>query len=38
MNAPPPCFPFTGNPGITIGKNPTEMSPFEFFGLFIEDC
>ena len=37
MNAPPPPrFPFTGNPGIKIDENPAELSPFEFFSLFID--
>lgn len=36
MNAAPPRFPFTGNPGITIDENPAEMSPFEFFSLFFD--
>lgn len=36
MNAPPPRFPFTGNPGIKIDENPAELSPFEFFSLFID--
>ena len=42
MNAAPPRFPFRGNPGITIDENPAEMSPLEFFSLFIDkrivDC
>ncbi|KAG7176699.1 PiggyBac transposable element-derived protein 4-like 11 [Homarus americanus] len=36
MNTPPPRFPFTGNPGIKIDENPAELSPFEFFSLFID--
>ena len=37
MNAlPPPRFPFTGNSGIKIDENPAELSPFEFFSLFID--
>ena len=42
MNAAPPRFPFTENPGIMINENSAEMSPFEFFSLFIDkrivDC
>lgn len=42
MLLPPPRFQFKGNPGITIDADPTDMSPFDFFSLFIDkriiDC
>ena len=33
----PPPFPFTGDPGLSILGNVSEMNPLDFFSLFITD-
>ncbi|GCC23664.1 hypothetical protein chiPu_0002062 [Chiloscyllium punctatum] len=34
---PPPRFPFTGNPGISIDQDTADMTPLDFFSLLCDN-